>query len=159
MARKIKKINRRTSRSLSRAMKMIAGRKIIIHVEELALIDVTVNDICNSKGKRLEFYVDDETHDLLVFVSKDGCPITGKRDNPEIYCAEVCKEILDVLGRTLTGAGTVKFPDITVDTIDGSDAKCLVVNLSEYCANPGVFTTTSEEQDVALTERDRKSVV
>lgn len=147
MARKISKINRRTSRSLSRAMKMIAGRKIIIHVEELALIGVTVNDICNSNGKKLEFFIDEETGDLLVFVSEDGYPITGKRDNPEIYCAEVCKEILDVLGRTLTGAGTVKFPDITVDTIDGSDAKCLVINLSEFRANPGVFTMTSEEQN------------
>ena len=147
MARAIRKINRRTSRSLSRAMKMIAGRKIIIHVEELALIGVTVNDICNSNGKKLEFYIDEETGDLLVFVSEDGYPITGKRDNPEIYCAEVCKEILDVLDRTLTGAGTVKFPDITVDTIEGSDAKCLVIHLSEFRANPGVLTVTSEEQN------------
>ena len=91
MARKITKTNRRTSRSLNRAMKMIAGRKFIIHTEELALIDVTVNDIGNPKGKKLEFCIDDETNDLLIFVSEDGYPITGKRDNPEIYCAEVCK--------------------------------------------------------------------
>jgi len=147
MARKIAKTNRRTSRSLSRAMKMIAGKKIIIHTEELAQIDVTSNDISNPKGKKLEFFIDDENGDLLVYVSEDGYPITGKRDNPEIYCAEVCKEILDVLDRTLTGAGTVKFPDITVDTIEGSDAKCLVVNLSEFRANPGVLVVTSEEQN------------
>lgn len=153
MARQIRKTNRRTGRSLSRAMKMIAGRKFIIHTEELALLDVAVNDICNPKGKKLEFYVDDETSDLLIYVSEDGYPITGKRDNPEIYCAEVCKEILDVLDRTLTGAGTVKFPDITVDTIEGSDAKCLVVNLSEFRANPGVLTVTSEEQNTTETER------
>ena len=147
MARQIRKNNRRTSRSLSRAIKMIAGRKLIIHTEELALIDVTVNDICNLKGKKLDFFVDDETEDLIIFVSEDAYPITGKRDNPEIYCAEVCKEILDVLDRTLTGAGTVKFPDITVDSIEGSAAKCLVVNLSDFRANPGVLVVTSEEQN------------
>lgn len=147
MARKISKTNRRTSRSLSRAMKMIAGKKFIIHTEELTLIDVTVNDICNPKGKKLEFFVDDENGDLLIYVSEDGYSINGKRDNPEIYCAEVCKEILDVLDRTLTGSGTVKFPDVTVDTIDGSDAKCLVVNLNDFRANPGVLVVTSEEQN------------
>ena len=70
-----------------------------------------------------------------------------------IYCAEVCKEILEVLDRTLTGAGTVKFPDITVDTIEDSDAKCMVVNLSEFRANPGVLTVTSEEQSATEMER------
>ena len=88
MARKIAKTNRRTSRSLSRAIKMIAGRKFIIHTEELALLDIAVSDIGNSKGKKLDFFVDDETEDLIIFVSEDGFPITGKRDNPEIYCAE-----------------------------------------------------------------------
>ena len=153
MGRQIRKNNRRTSRSISRAIKMIAGRKFIIHTEELALLDIAVSDIGNSKGKKLDFFVDDETEDLIIFVSEDGFPITGKRDNPEIYCAEVCKEILDVLDRTLTGAGTVKFPNITVDTIEGSDAKCLVVNLSDFRANPGVLVVTSEEHSATEMER------
>lgn len=143
MARKISTITRRTSRNLNRAIKMVAGRKLIISKETLALIDVAVTDIGNPNGKTLEFYIEEETKELLIFIREDGYPVTGKRDNPEIYCAEVCREILELLRCSLTGAGTVKFPAITVDTIEDLDAKCLVVNLNEYRANPGVLEATT----------------
>jgi hypothetical protein len=91
---------------------------------------------------------------LLIFVHKEGFSSTGKRESPEVYCAEVCREIFEIIERCLVGAGTVKFPEVTVDTIEDLDTKCLVVNLKEYRANPGVLISNIIEQDETDTEEE-----
>ena len=77
---------------------------------------------------------------LVIFKDDNGGrKVGGSYKNPETYCADICKDILETIGKKLTGSGTVHFYGVSYETFEGTDTPVVLVDLKKYSANSGVF--------------------
>lgn len=122
---------------------MVAGRKLTFSTDILKYLEISAEDVGkNSKGEfGVGLEVDTETSELLIYKTPktEGSIVGGSYSSPETYCADICKAILTVIDKELAGAGTVNFPTITKDAFEEDDSKVVVVDLTKYSANSGVF--------------------
>jgi hypothetical protein len=125
------------------AVAMIGGRKLTFSPDILKKLGISKESIGkNSAGRDgIAIELDMETKELVLYkVSKsEGYIIGGTFSKPETYCADFCKEMLKIMGKTLTNAGTVNFPSIKEDYFEEDKTPCIIVNVDKYTAKPGVF--------------------
>lgn len=125
------------------AVAMVAGRKFTFNSNILKKLGISADSIgkdsSGSDGIAIE--LDRETKELLLFkVPKtEGYIVGGTYSKPETYCAEICNEVLKLIGKKLTNAGTINFPSMYEDKFEEDDAPCIVVKVDKFTANPGVF--------------------
>ena len=133
------------------AVSMVAGRKLTFTsgiLNKLGISKESVGkDSVGSEGIAIE--IDRETKELILFkVSKsEGHVVGGTFTKPETYCADICNEMLNIMGKKLTNAGTVNFPSVTEDYFEEDKTPCIIVNIEKYIANPGVFANQEGDEN------------
>lgn len=125
------------------AVAMVAGRKLTFNSSILKKLGISMDSIGkeSSGSDGIQILLDLETKELVLYkVPKtEGYIVGGSYSKPETYCAEVCNEVLKLIGKKLTNAGTVNFPSMHEDKFEEDDVPCIVVKVDKYTANAGVF--------------------
>lgn len=125
------------------AVAMVAGRKFTFNSEILKKLGISSDSIGKeSTGKDgISLELDTETKELVLFKvpKSEGYIVGGSFTRPETYCADICNAVLELIGKTLTNAGTVNFPSMYEETFEEDGTPCIVVKVDKYTANPGVF--------------------
>ena len=133
-------------------VKMRAGRELLLPSEILHHLEFKPEDLGKNGLAHISLRLNVDQKKLLMTKCEKtkGFTIGGTPKRAEIYCKKTCDKILDLLGKQLTGTGTVGFTDVEMDATDDG-TKYLMVDLSSYVANEGVLIdkSTAVESEVA----------
>lgn len=131
------------ARGANASLSMVGERKLRFTKGVAEYVGLTKEDIGrDSKGKYgISIGINAKNKELVIFKSlkSKGRIVGGSLEHPEVYCADVCKNILKLMGKELVKEGTVNFTEVKEDTFDHDGTKCIVVDLTQYAANAGVF--------------------
>lgn len=131
------------ARGANASVSMVGERKLRFTKGVAEYVGLTKEDIGrDSKGKYgISIGINAKTKELVIFKSlkSKGRIVGGSLEHPEVYCADVCKNILKLMGKELVKEGTVNFTEVNEDTFDHDGTTCIVVDLTQYSANAGVF--------------------
>lgn len=131
------------ARGANASVAMVGERKIKFSKGVAEYIGLTKDDIGrDSKGKSgLGIGFNAKAMELALFKAPKNKArlVGGTLDHPEVYCSDICKKILKCLGKELVKEGTVNFIEVKEDAFDHDGTKCIVVDLTQYTANAGVF--------------------
>ncbi|MGN1198623.1 MAG: hypothetical protein ACI4TA_13635, partial [Acetatifactor sp.] len=131
---------------------MIGERKVKFSPNVIKYLGLASEDIGkDSTGTNgIEMGIDYEEKELVIYMVPKmvGRVVGGSFENPETYCADICKDILSIIGEKLVNEGTVNFTNVIQDEFDDG-TKIVVIDLTKYTANDGVFVkkivTTNKE--------------
>ena len=122
---------------------MVGARKLKFSKAVVEYLGLTKDDIGReSKGKNgLSMGINVKNKELVIFknLKSKARLVGGSLEHPEVYCSNVCKAMLELMGKELVKEGTVNFTEVKEDTFDHDGTKCIVVDLTQFAANEGVF--------------------
>lgn len=127
-------------------VKMRAGRELLLPAEILNHLGFEAEDFGKNGLAHVGLRLNIAQKKLLMTKCEKnkGFTIGGTPKRAEIYCKKTCDKILVLLGKQLTGTGTVGFTDVEMDATDDG-MKYLMVDLSSYVANEGVLIDKSAD--------------
>lgn len=139
------------ARGANASVSMVGERKLKFTKGVAEYVGLTKDDIGrDSKGKYgISIGINAKDKELVIFKSlkSKGRIVGGSLEHPEVYCADVCKNILKLMGKELVKEGTVNFTEAKEDTFNHDGTKCIVVDLTQYAANAGVFVEDDKSEE------------
>ena len=139
------------ARGANASVSMVGERKLKFTKGVAEYVGLTKDDIGrDSKGKYgISIGINAKDKELVIFKSlkSKGRIVGGSLEHPEVYCADVCKNILKLIGKELVKEGTVNFTEAKEDTFNHDGTKCIVVDLTQYAANAGVFVEDDKSEE------------
>jgi len=139
------------ARGANASVSMVGERKLKFTKGVAEYVGLTKDDIGrDSKGKYgISIGINAKDKELVIFKSlkSKGRIVGGSLEHPEVYCADVCKNILKLMGKELVKEGTVNFTEAKEDTFNHDGTKCIVVDLTQYAANAGVFIEDDKSEE------------
>ena len=112
---------------------MIGDSKIILSKKIIQELNIASKDIgkdsITTVGVDMGFLPDGR---LFIYRNTtDVRKVSGTIDKPEIYCSDICQEILSIIDKKLKGSGTVHFSEYTWEKAE-DDTSVLLVNIKNY---------------------------
>lgn len=108
--------------SSNASVSMVGERKLRFTKGVAEYVGLTKDDIGrDSKGKYgISIGINAKDKELVIFKSlkSKGRIVGGSLEHPEVYCADVCKNILKLMGKELVKEGTVNFAEAKEDTFN-----------------------------------------
>ena len=130
---------------------MVGERKLKFSKAVVEYLGLSKSDIGrDGKGTNgLCMGIDASAKELVIFVGPKNSSrlVGGSLEHPEVYCADLCKDMLGIMGKRLVREGTVNFTEVVEDKFDDDGSKCIVVKLDKYSANIGVFVEENVEEE------------
>ena len=128
------------------AVSCIAGKKIVIKKKVVEKLNLKDEEIGKGTGvtSKIAFDVKEKKMYIIRQDGELGAAFCGVLSKVEIYNAKACQMIMDIIGKKLSGSGTVGFIKIDFDELANGEP-CVVVDLTSYIVNPGVLVEEKSE--------------
>ena len=125
---------------------LVAGIKLVLHEKAVEHLHIAKDDLGRKGMARARIKINTNKKELVLFKETGtvGTVLGGKLSAVELYTATTGKKILTLIGKKLTGSGTIGFTDIEyVRTTAG--IPFLVIKLESYTAKSGVFVENTNQ--------------